>query len=118
MDFPPDEAIFLQEYSAYCKKKWCPAGGKDPLFGRVDGFQIDPNTNVTTILTFRTVKYNIIFKGYSAECKKRGRPTPSPFRKTSYLTMFTVTLSVLAGSETSSEEISTLPAAMSASRAL
>ena len=41
-DFPPDEAIFLQEYSAYCKKKWCPAGGKDPLFGRVDGFQIDP----------------------------------------------------------------------------
>ena len=42
-DFPPDEAIFLQEYSGYCKKKWCPAGGKDPLFGRVDGFQIDPN---------------------------------------------------------------------------
>jgi len=33
---------FFQEYSAYCKKKWCPAGGKDPLFGRVDGFQIDP----------------------------------------------------------------------------
>lgn len=42
-DFPPDEAIFLQEYSAHCKKKWYPAGGKDPLFGRVDGFQIDPN---------------------------------------------------------------------------
>ena len=33
----------MQEYSAYCKKKWCPAGGKDPLIGRVDGFQIDPN---------------------------------------------------------------------------
>ena len=45
MDFPPDEAIFLQEYSAYCKKKWCPAGGKDPLFGRVDGFQLDPITD-------------------------------------------------------------------------
>ena len=27
----------------YCKGKWCTAGGKDPLFGRVDGFQIDPN---------------------------------------------------------------------------
>ena len=40
--FSPDEAIFLQEYSAYCKEKWCPADGKDPLFGRVDGFQIDP----------------------------------------------------------------------------
>jgi hypothetical protein len=26
----------------YCKGKWCTAGGKDPLFGRVDGFQIDP----------------------------------------------------------------------------
>ena len=32
----------MQEYSAYCKKKWCTAGGKDPLFGRVDGFQIGP----------------------------------------------------------------------------
>jgi len=27
----------------YCKGKWCTAGGKDPLFGLVDGFQIDPN---------------------------------------------------------------------------
>ena len=26
----------------YCKEKWRTAGGKDPLFGRVDGFQIDP----------------------------------------------------------------------------
>ena len=26
----------------YCKGKWCTADGKDPLFGRVDGFQIDP----------------------------------------------------------------------------
>ena len=26
----------------YYKGKWCTAGGKDPLFGRVDGFQIDP----------------------------------------------------------------------------
>ena len=30
----------------YCKGKWCTAGGKDPLFGRVDGFQIDPNKDV------------------------------------------------------------------------
>ena len=35
---------FPQEYFVYCKGKWCTAGGKDPLFGRVDGFQIDPNT--------------------------------------------------------------------------
>ena len=42
--------IFLQEYFAYCKKKWCPAGGKGPLFGRVDGFQIDPNTSECTNL--------------------------------------------------------------------
>ena len=26
----------------YCKEKWCTAGGKGPLFGRVDGFQIGP----------------------------------------------------------------------------
>ena len=26
----------------YCKEKWRTAGGKDPLFGHVDGFQIDP----------------------------------------------------------------------------
>ena len=26
----------------YYKGKWCTAGGKDPLFGHVDGFQIDP----------------------------------------------------------------------------
>ena len=29
----------------YCKKKWCTAGGKDPLFGRVDGFQIGPSSS-------------------------------------------------------------------------
>ena len=42
-DFSFDEAIFPREYFVYCKGKWCTAGGKDPLFGRVDGFQIDPN---------------------------------------------------------------------------
>ena len=26
----------------YCKEKWRTAGGKDPLFGHVDGFRIDP----------------------------------------------------------------------------
>ena len=41
-DFSPDEAIFPQEYFVYYKGKWCTAGGKDPLFGHVDGFQIDP----------------------------------------------------------------------------
>ena len=38
----PDEVIFSREYFVYCKEKWRTAGGKDPLFGRVDGFQIDP----------------------------------------------------------------------------
>ena len=28
----------------YYKGKWCTAGGKDPLFGHVDGFQIDPKS--------------------------------------------------------------------------
>ena len=40
----PAEAIFPQEYFVYYKGKWCTAGGKDPLFGHVDGFQIGPNT--------------------------------------------------------------------------
>ena len=39
----PDEVIFLQEYFVYCKKKWRTADEKAPLFGCVDGFQIDPN---------------------------------------------------------------------------
>ncbi|MFQ9103226.1 MAG: hypothetical protein ACLR40_04625 [Oscillospiraceae bacterium] len=30
----------------YCKEKWRTAGGKDPLFGHVDGFQIGPNKTV------------------------------------------------------------------------
>ena len=29
----------------YYKGKWCTAGGKDPLFGHVDGFQIGPKSN-------------------------------------------------------------------------
>ena len=29
----------------YCKEKWRTAGGKEPPFGRVDGFQIDPSRN-------------------------------------------------------------------------
>ncbi len=29
----------------YYKGKWCTADGKDPLFGRVDGFQIDPKNS-------------------------------------------------------------------------
>ncbi|MEE0381988.1 MAG: hypothetical protein UDN35_06365, partial [Oscillospiraceae bacterium] len=41
-DFSPAEAIFPQEYFVYYKGKWCTAGGKDPLFGHVDGFQIGP----------------------------------------------------------------------------
>ena len=30
----------------YYKGKWCTAGGKDPLFGHVDGFQIDPKKSL------------------------------------------------------------------------
>ena len=30
----------------YYKGKWCTAGGKDPLFGHVDGFQIDPKNSL------------------------------------------------------------------------
>jgi len=33
----------------YCKGKWCTAGGKDPLFGHVDGFQIDPKKIVQNL---------------------------------------------------------------------
>ena len=44
-DFSPDEAIFPQEYFVYYKGKWCTAGGKDPLFGLVDGFQIGPKAS-------------------------------------------------------------------------
>ena len=33
----------------YYKGKWCTAGGKDPLFGHVDGFQIDPNFNAEKV---------------------------------------------------------------------
>ena len=40
----PAEAIFPQEYFVYYKGKWCTAGGKGPLFGHVDGFQIDPKS--------------------------------------------------------------------------
>jgi len=30
----------------YYKGKWCTAGGKDPLFGHVDGFQIGPKKSL------------------------------------------------------------------------
>ena len=43
----PAEAIFPQEYFVYYKGKWCTAGGKDPLFGHVDGFQIGPKYMVS-----------------------------------------------------------------------
>ena len=45
----------------YCKGKWCTAGGKDPLFGRVDGFQIDPNTS------------SIAARKFFTQYRKRGR---------------------------------------------
>ena len=53
----PDEAIFPQEYFVYYKGKWCTAGGKDPLFGRVDGFQIDPKRS--TFFRLPSAKKNV-----------------------------------------------------------
>ena len=41
--FLPDEAISSLEYFAYCKEKWCTAGGKGSLFGRVGGFIKSPS---------------------------------------------------------------------------
>ena len=38
----------------YCKEKWRTAGGKDPLLGRVDGFQIDPKIQILK----QIVRYN------------------------------------------------------------
>ena len=38
----------------YYKGKWCTAGGKDPLFGHVDGFQIDPNNYGGKDMMYRT----------------------------------------------------------------
>ena len=35
----------------YYKGKWCTAGGKGPLFGHVDGFQIGPNQSFLCPLT-------------------------------------------------------------------
>ena len=37
----------------YYKGKWCTAGGKDPLFGHVDGFQIDPNKMISSFYLSR-----------------------------------------------------------------
>ena len=51
--FPPDEAIFCRNALGIASKKWCPAGGKDPLFGRVDGFQIDPNKMISSFYLSR-----------------------------------------------------------------
>ena len=36
--------FFCRNTLRIARKKWCPAGGKDPLFGRVDGFQIGPKS--------------------------------------------------------------------------
>ena len=52
--FSPDEAIFPQEYFVYCKGKWFTAGGKDPLFGRVYGSQIDPKIKARDFMSKET----------------------------------------------------------------
>ena len=56
----------------YCKEKWRTAGGKDPLFGHVDGFQIDPNWSSVLI----EVQYN------------RGRNRKSPLTEISGLNSY------------------------------
>ena len=40
----------------YYKGKWCTAGGKDPLFGHVDGFQIDPISWAATHNSARSLR--------------------------------------------------------------
>jgi len=40
----------------YYKGKWCTAGGKDPLFGHVDGFQIGPkmlNSELSILMDYQ-----------------------------------------------------------------
>ena len=39
------KSFFRGNTLCIARKKWRTAGGKDPLFGRVDGFQIGPNKN-------------------------------------------------------------------------
>ena len=62
----PAEAIFPQEYFVYYKGKWCTAGGKDLLFGHVDGFQIDPNK--IRIQQISRFKFFVLFTTY---CKSK-----------------------------------------------
>ena len=45
--------FFCRNTLRIARKKWCPAGGKDPLFGRVDGFQIDPKGRCRTAAPLR-----------------------------------------------------------------
>ena len=58
-DFRAGQAIFPQEYFVYCKEKWRTAGGKDPLFGHVDGFQIDPKIFKATPHKYQNPHYAI-----------------------------------------------------------
>ena len=46
--------FFPQEYFVYYKGKWCTAGGKDPLFGHVDGSQIDPSKMISSFYLSRS----------------------------------------------------------------
>ena len=43
----------------YCKEKWRTAGGKDPLFGHVDGFQIDPKILKKDFRQHRTIRQEV-----------------------------------------------------------
>ena len=43
----------------YCKGKWRTADGKDPLFGHVDGFQIDPKIFKKDFRQHRTIRQEV-----------------------------------------------------------
>ncbi len=54
--------FFRRNTLCIARKKWCTAGGKDPLLGRVDGFQIDPSIGRDFIRThyfFKIAKKHI-----------------------------------------------------------
>ena len=80
MDFSSDEAIFSQEYFVYCKEKWRTAGGKDPLFGHVDGFQIDPKIfskdfNWSSVSEWFGIATNLAFRDNPCGQEVRGAPS-------------------------------------------
>ena len=60
-DFFDGQAIFPQEYWLYFKEKWSGTAEKEPLFGRVDSFQIGPRRIVANFRPFVKKKFRCNF---------------------------------------------------------